>query len=251
MVRCLRVEITFQYPLLSAPGPVGPETIALNSYTTANLSYLCDQLHLLVASLRRNQVRVGSLQVSFNFSYINLEPLSAVLSMKLLIAIQILLNPFRRLSMIESARVCSLVVRESQDESVDILPDRMDPAVRSHYDELLQLWSQALSGPWPSSQHCRALESYWGLSNLVSNIEQHFCAGPRFGFAGLLAIAKTARDVGDLQNLQRIWGQVVNLWFKYTREQHALQSMVTQTILAPNPPWHSEWTDTGCMYKRN
>jgi hypothetical protein len=84
--------------------------------------------------------------------------------------------------------------------------------LRSYYDEFLERWSQELSSPQPSSKFVRALEGYWRLANLVSNIEHHCSAEPTFqGLAGLLANAKTTREVGDLQNLGKVWDQVAAL----------------------------------------
>ena len=92
-----------------------------------------------------------------------------------------------------------------------------------------------MSSPQPSSKFVRALEGYWKLANLVSNIEHHCGAEPTFqGLAGLLANAKTAREVGDLGNLGKVWDQVAALWFKYLQEQGFLQSRITQSILVPS-----------------
>jgi hypothetical protein len=156
--------------------------------------------------------------------------------MKHLIAVQVLLNPFRRLCKVDRPRVFSIAICDSEDHKINILlPGGMAPESRSYYDEFLERWSQALSSPQPSSKFVRALEGYWRLANLVSNIEHHCGAEPTFqGFPELLANGKIAREVGDFQNLGKVWDQVAALWFKYLQEQGFLQSRITQSILVPS-----------------
>jgi hypothetical protein len=111
----------------------------------------------------------------------------------------------------------------------------MTPGLRSHYDGFLAQWSQELSGSQPSSKFVQALEGYWRLANLVFNI-QHYCrAEQRFqGLAQLLANAKIAREVGDLEKLGEVWDQIAALWFKYLEEKGVMQSRITQSIQVPS-----------------
>jgi hypothetical protein len=69
MIRSFRVEVLFQYPVLSSP--VKPGTVVFDSYTAVKLPHLCDQLHLLVARLLLKQgpiFRASKLPSSFHAS---------------------------------------------------------------------------------------------------------------------------------------------------------------------------------------
>jgi hypothetical protein len=142
MIRSFRVEVLFQYHLLSAPCPDKPDALVFDSYTAVKLSQLCDQLHLLVARLCLKREPISRLEIATDFSYPNLGPLSALMSMKLLAAVQVLLNPFRRLCKVDSPRVFSIAICDSQDHKVNILlPGGMAPESLSHYNEFLERWS--------------------------------------------------------------------------------------------------------------
>jgi hypothetical protein len=233
MIRSFRVEILFQYPVL--PAPATPGTVVVDSYTAVKLSHLCDQLHLLVARLRFKQGPISRLEVAINFPYTHIDGLSYLMSRIHLIAVKVLLNTFRRLCKVDRPQVSSIAICDSQDHIVNILlPGGMTPESRSHYDEFLEHWSRELSRPQPSSKFVRALEGYWRLANLVSNIQHHCPAEQVFqGLAGFLANAKTAREVGDLQHLGKFWDWISALWFKYLQEHGVLQSRITQSIQVP------------------
>jgi hypothetical protein len=236
MIQSLRIEILFQYPVL--PGPARPGNIAVDSYTAVKLSHLCDQLHLLVARLRFKQGPISRLEIAINFPYTHVKEWSYLISRIHLIVVKVLLNAFRRLCKVDRPRVFSIEICNSQGHKVNILlPGGMAPESRSYYDEFLENWSQELSSPQPSSKFLRALEGYWRLANLVSNIQHHCRAEQIFqGLTGLLTNAKIAREAGDLQKLGEVWDRISALWFKYLQEHGVLQSRITQSIQVPSVP---------------
>jgi hypothetical protein len=235
-MRSFRVDVLFQHPLLCAPCPTRPGAVDLDNYTAVKLSHLCDQLHLLVARLRLKQGPISGLEIAIHFSSPTVKESSSLLSMALPAAVQILLNPFRRLCKISRSEVSSIAVGDSQNGKANILlPGWMAPETRHYYDELLGRWSQELSGPLPSTGFIGVLEGYWRLANLIFNIDHNCGAEPIFNeLPGLLVAAKRARETGDLENLGRVWERVTALWFTSVREQRAAQSKITLSILVPS-----------------
>ena len=150
---------------------------------------------------------------------------------------RILLNPFRRLCKVDQPQVLSITVNEVVNEALSretnvLLPGRIGPGVRRHYNEYLILWSQDLSSSQASFKFIQVLEVYWRLANLVSHISRRCDTEPKFReLTEVLATGKMARDDGSIEGLQRVWDRVVDLWFEYLDEQQVFQSSTTQLIL--------------------
>jgi hypothetical protein len=160
MIRSFRVQVLFQYPVLSSP--VKPGTVVFDSYTAVKLPHLCDQLHLLVARLRLKQGPISRLEIAINFPCIHVKESSRLMSMIHFLAVKVLLNPFRRLCKIDRPQVSSIAICSCRGHKVNILlPGGMTPGLRSHYDGFLAQWSQELSGSQPSSKFVQALEQCW------------------------------------------------------------------------------------------
>jgi hypothetical protein len=231
MIQSFRVELHFHHPLNPAPQqPPGAATADLNKQTVLKLSHYCGQLHRLVAKLRLRQRPISHFQVTIRFS--NTHASNCWTSGQFFSLVEALLNPFRRLCQIASPEVLSITMNNFQKRKMDILfPGRMSTSARRHYDKYLKLWSNDLSGPQASFRFVQALEAYWRLANLMSNIKDHYSAEPKFDqFTELIMAAKVARDDGSVESLGKVWDQVAALWSEYLDDQEACQSKIAHSI---------------------
>lgn len=234
LIHSFRVELIFYFSLEPTPSPHKPGAADLDSYTVKKISRLCDDLHLLVARLRLRQQPIARLEIAIKFLNTHARPSSVLTSTSTLFpAVEVLLNPFRRLCQVDKPQVLSITINDSRNCEINVLsPGRMDPGARSYYDKYLELWSQDLSNSQASFKFVHALEGYWRIANLVSYIKYHRGTEQKFWkLTELLATAKIARENGNLRSLRNVWDRVATIWFSYLDEQEVFQSKITQSIL--------------------
>jgi hypothetical protein len=233
MIRSFLIELVFP--------PGGQNLPYYYAYGTSNadaakykilelrLYEYCDYLHRLIGRLRLIQRPIAHLEIIIKFGNTYMERSEAFS------AVQLLLQPFRRLCNVAKPEVLSITMKDFQNRETELLiPDWISCAVDRTFADYVKCWSRDLSNSEPSWECSQVFEAYWQLEKLLSSIKEH-ChhTGPKFNqFADLLHAARIAREAEDLVHFREIWDQVVNIWFDYLNSQEGFQSNVARSINA-------------------
>ncbi|KAH8751822.1 hypothetical protein BGZ57DRAFT_913160 [Hyaloscypha finlandica] len=193
----------------------------------SRLARYCDQLHKLIGRLQLIQRPIARLEIAIKFSNVDVERKEAFR------AARHLLNPFRRLCKVSKPQVISITMNDFQTRETELLfLGWISSGASTTFANYLERWSKDLSGSQPSLKCAQVLDAYWKLENLMSSIKEHcYNAEPRFcQFAGLLQVARFAREANDLGYFRKIWARVVAIWFEYLDDQKDFQANVTRSI---------------------
>jgi hypothetical protein len=228
MIQSFRIEILFYYPIDCGPyKPPGLLTPEKQRDLALRLSYYTDQLHRLIGRLCLRRRPIGRLEIVVKFFKVYVERDAVFWAM------QVLLNPFRRLCQVAKPQVLSIATYNRQNRGRQLLcPCQNCAAVNRPFAKYVECWSNDLSSSQSSLKCNQLLEAYCKLENLLSVIKEHgHNAEPRFSqFVRLLEAARIARDSNSLELFRKVWDRVVAIWLEYLDHQKSLQSNVARSI---------------------
>jgi hypothetical protein len=238
-IQSFRIELLFHDPINYAPYKP-PESSTSTSDAEKQVlelrtSHYCDQLHRLIGRLQLRQRPISRLEITIKFSITYVAPSSFPIHKDVFFAVCSLLQPFQRLCKVAKPRVLSITINDFQNRERKLLFGRICCAECRSFAKYLARWPKALSSSQPSFKCEQVLEAYWRLESLLSSIQGHCDAEPRFfQFAELLQAARIARELNNIERFRKIWDRVVTIWFEYLEGQEYFQSSVARSIDAIN-----------------
>jgi hypothetical protein len=231
MIRSFLIEFVFpsSRQISAIHHTYGSSNTDASNYTVLELKLYdyCDCLHRLIERLRLIQKPISHLEIIIMFGNTYTE-LNEAFS-----AVQLLLQPFRRLRNVAKLELLSITMKGFQGHDAELLvTDGIPCATDGTFTDYVKSWSRDLFSSEPSLECSQVFEAYWKLEKLLSSIREH-ChpTNPKFyRFADLLHAARIAREAEDITRFKEIWDQVINIWFDYLNSHEGFQSSVARSI---------------------